>query len=112
MDRHREALIDRVRNEETVVKLEDSKTKLILKEKVTLEVEEVIPVSSGARKKARIVFCVMSMSGIDEIIWQPNILDHFLDIFIDVLESSKYNKEDVVDSVPHLTELKALEILD
>jgi len=108
VDRHREALTDRVRNEETVVRLGDSKTKIILKEKVTLEVEAVSPVSSSVRKRARIDFCVMSMSGMDGIIGLPDILDHFLDIFIEILESGRYNRGDAADSL-HLTELEDME---
>ena len=59
VDRYREALGDRVRNGGTLVRLGDSKTQVRLKEKVTLEVEAVSPVSSSSRKVAGIDFCVM-----------------------------------------------------
>jgi hypothetical protein len=52
---------ERVRKEETVVRLGDSKTHVKLKEKVVLEVEASSPVSSSSRQTAKIDFCVMNM---------------------------------------------------
>jgi len=108
LDRHREALESKIRDEETVVRLGDSVTRVNLKEKVTLEVEAVSPVSSSEKKTATIDFCVMSMPGMDGIIGIPDILDHFLDIFIDILESGKYRQGNLEDSL-HLSELEGLE---
>ena len=54
--------------------------------------EAVSPVSSSGKKTAMIDFCVMSMPGMDGIIGLPDILDHFLDIFIDILESGRYRR--------------------
>jgi len=81
---------------------------MIFKEKVTLEVEAVSPVSSSVRKNARIDFCFVSMSGMDGIIGLPDILGHFLDIFIEILESGRYNRGDAADSL-HFSELEDLE---
>ena len=44
----------------------------------------------------------------DGIIGLPDILDHYLDIFIDILESGRYSRGDAEDSL-HLTELEDLE---
>ena len=44
----------------------------------------------------------------DGIIGLPDILDHFLDIFIDILESGKYRQGNLEDSL-HLSELEDLE---
>ena len=108
LDRYREALGDRVRSEETLVRLGDSKTQIRLKEKVSLEVEAISPVNISSRKVAKIDFCVMEMKGMDGIIGLPDILDHYLDIFIDILESGRYSRADAEDSL-HLTELEDLE---
>jgi len=85
LDRHREALGDRIREKDTVVRLGDSKTKNVnLKKKVTLQVEALSPISSSGNKTAEIDFCVMNMPGMDEINGLPDILDHFLDIVFDI----------------------------
>jgi len=107
LNRHREVLRDRIRNEETIVRLGNSKTKVNLKEKVTLEVEAFSPISSSSRKKALIDFCVMSMTDMDGKIGLPDILDHYLNIFIDILESGKYARGSQSDFL-HLTELEEL----
>jgi len=70
-----------------VVSLGDNLASINLKGKVTLEVEAVSPVSSSGRNIATIDFCVMSMPGMDRIIGLPDILDYFLDIIVDILES-------------------------
>jgi len=82
LDKHREKLSAKIRAEETIVWLGDSKTKVNLKEKVILEVEEISPISSTGRETGSIDFCVLSMTDMDGIIGRPDILDHFLDIFM------------------------------
>ena len=108
LDRHREILGERIRNVDTIVRLGDSKTCINLNEKVALEVEATSPVSSSSRKIAKVDFCVMSMPGMDAIIGLPDILNIYLDIFVDILESGRYQKGTARDSF-HLTELEDLE---
>jgi len=108
LDRHREALGDKIREEETVVRLGDNKTRINLKEKVTLEIEASSPINACTRHTAKLDFCVMNMPGMDAIIGLPDILDHFLDIFIDILESGRYRRGSTEDKL-NLTELEDLE---
>jgi len=46
----------------------------------------------SSRKRAPLDFYVMDIPGMDGIIGLPDILDHFLDIFIDILESGRYQR--------------------
>jgi len=73
-----------------------------------LEVEARSPVNSSSRKVAKIDFCVMEMKGMDGIIGLPGILDYYLDIFINILESGRYSRGIAEDSL-HLTKLEDLE---
>jgi len=108
LDRHRKELVNKIRSEVAVVRLGDSVTRINLKEKVTLEVETVSPVSSSEKTIATIDFYVMSMPGMDGIVGLPDILDHILDNFIDILESGRCRRVNVEDSF-HLTKLEGLE---
>ena len=74
VDRHREALQNRIRKEETMVRLGDSMTRVHLKEKLSLEIEATSPVNTLCRRRAVIDFCIMVMKGMDGIIGLPDII--------------------------------------
>jgi len=91
-----------------VAQLGDNKTRINLKEKVTLEIEASSPISASTRRTGKLDFCVKNMPGMDAIIGLPDILDHSLDIFIDILESGRYRSGSTEDQL-HLTAFEDLE---
>jgi hypothetical protein len=106
--RHREALQNRIRKEETMVRLGDSRTRVHLNEKRRLEIEDTSPVNTLYRRRAGIDFCVMEMKGMDGIIGLPDILDHFLDIFVEILVDGRHNRSGV-EPMLNMSEVDQLE---
>jgi hypothetical protein len=69
------------------VKLADQTTTLKITERARLELSFMRPEIMKTRGKVNLT--IMPMPGLDVIIGLPDILDHFLELFIDLLISAK-----------------------
>jgi len=70
-----------------VVRLGDQKTTLPVNERARLELSFIRPEIMKTRAKVDMI--VMDMPGMDIILGLPDILDHFLELFIDLLISAR-----------------------
>jgi hypothetical protein len=69
------------------VRLADQTTTLKIKERARLELSFVRP--EVMKTRAKVDLTIMPMPGLDVIIGLPDILDHFLELFVDLLVSAK-----------------------
>ena len=104
----RELLRADLRRVQGAVKMGDNKTLVPIQE--ILRINVILTRSTtGERVKARLDLAVLDMNGgLDAIIGLPDILNHFLDVFIDLLESAS-----PIESVrPSATESISMMTLD
>jgi hypothetical protein len=87
VDKFRDLWEDSIYEVDGEVKLADQTTTLKIKERALLELSFMNP--NLMKTRAKVELTVMPMPGMDVIIGLPDILDSFLELFIDLLISAR-----------------------
>ena len=90
VDSNRDVWDGAIRKVDGKVTLGDNSTTVSVDETVTLELELIN--LEGKSFICAVDFCVWVMPGLDVILGLPDILDGYLDIFVDILESSRRSR--------------------
>jgi hypothetical protein len=87
IDKYRKQMASRIRKVDGHVTLGDNKTAVKVSERISLPVEFVD--WKGVRYQGMIDLCVWDMPGMEMIVGLPDILDHYLNFLIDMLQAAR-----------------------
>ena len=112
VDRNRSSWSSKIKAANGLVRLGDNVTTRPVTEQVTLTTK--FTEADTTEHTAQVTFCVFEMPGLDAIIGLPDILDHFLNFFVNKLEAAKSESQgglflalsdgDLRERYPDLTE--------
>lgn len=92
VDMHRDVWDRVIRKVDGKVTLGDNTTTITVDERVTLELELIN--LQGKSFICAVDFCVWTMPGMDVILGLPDILEGYLDLFVDILEAARKYERD------------------